>query len=649
MTGRAAGYDRNMNTLANRFQGIGANGQPVFKIDQRYADLITKQIDVMKKLNESYLTALSGGKTDEAMSLSTQLGEQQRNFDKLVEKATGTGAEDKKKDDVVRGIGFNQVTGMLSQALETIIHARDRTAIMQAYGSGDAIGGQYAEFERGANIAHGVGGLLKSSGGIAAMFGGPFGMVAGGILSGTGIAVDLITKWIEAGEKNKAVGAQLWDQASPNAMQLAALTGDPNNIRPSFARAAKMGAEWGYSADETMASLKEAAYQGLDGSVVSEILTQERSTGADRGVLSSLGMMSERYGQGNALKYGWAGLQASGMKTGQYSEYLRGMEKILSDGVAKGFVRAEPEITRSLAMISQVGGGSELFKGEGGARILQGLDAGSAGATGLQSANDILMYQAFKEAMPKGSSVTDIRAAMEKGFSNNPLALARYDKLLRENVGYDNEDAYVAAFEKARLGINVGQRFFKSGGNLKPLDAFKLLNSAEGLPSLKSTEFDFQKEVQIRANQVIIEGQKYYDEVAHKLIGGRIEDETLAEIRNDPNNSKGTNENVAYEYAHIQDKYFRGEGDPLSDTTAFEQFSKMIRDASDSDKHKILSNLNSRETSLNARDMDRYDMLNSILSDNTNASVFLAKLDQMIRLLEEGNDEEKIIEIINKG
>jgi len=297
-------------------------------------------------------------------------------------------------------------------------------------------------------------------------------------------------------------------------------------------------------------------------------------------------------------------------------------------------------------MFSVIGNGSELWKGEQGASRLEKLNSGFASATGLSSSSDMLAYRAAKR-LNHGKPYYMVQEAMQEGLT--PELYREYMKVLNETFGKDT-GAKIEQFKK--MGYSQrDSRILVEGGdkNLTDTQITAITNNRnKALPELNSTEFNFQKEVQMKANQVIIEGQKSYDEIAHAMIGSRIENDTLTAIRNDPNNSARTNENVAYEFAHIRDKYFRGEGDPLSDTTAFKQFCDMIRNATDSERQNILSNLNSRETSLNALVMDRHDMLNSILSDNTNASVFLDKLTQIVACLEEMKDAEEIIEIINK-
>jgi hypothetical protein len=85
-------------------------------------------------------------------------------------------------------------------------------------------------------------------------------------------------------------------------MNLAAITGNPANVRPIYKTAADVAGKYGYSAEEGMEMLKQAASQGLRRASVDKVFDYERRTGADRGAMSYLSFMSERYGGGYALR-----------------------------------------------------------------------------------------------------------------------------------------------------------------------------------------------------------------------------------------------------------------------------------------------------------------------------------------------------------
>jgi hypothetical protein len=146
-----------------------------------------------------------------------------------------------------------------------------------------------------------------------------------------------------------------------------------------------------------MEAMKEAARQGLSGKEAADmagnVFDYERRTGADRSTLMGISTMAARYGAGDALGAGWQGLQASGMKQGQYNEYLRAMQRVMEDGISKGFSKSAKEIAGDLTFIKEMSGGSELWKGEQGQQRLSQMSAGLEASTGLASSSDILAFR----------------------------------------------------------------------------------------------------------------------------------------------------------------------------------------------------------------------------------------------------------------
>jgi hypothetical protein len=249
-------------------------------------------------------------------------------------------------------------------------------------------------------------------------------------------------------------------------MELAANMGDPNAARDAYRTAAGTAARYGYSAEEGMEVMKEAARQGLGGeeaaSVAGRVFNYERRTGADRGTLTGISAMSARYGAGDALKAGWAGLQASGMSAGQYNEYLRAMQRVMEEGVSKGFVRSSEQVAGNLAMLSQMTGNDPLWQGENGARRLSEMNAGLEGATALSSTSDIIAFRAAQK-IAGGGSFIDAMKVLEGGLT--PELFSEYMKLAggaeggsREgivprmmktfNLNYTNADVLYKAWDK---------------------------------------------------------------------------------------------------------------------------------------------------------------------------------------------------------
>jgi hypothetical protein len=145
--------------------------------------------------------------------------------------------------------------------------------------------------------------------------------------------------------------------------------GNSQALRRTFENAANTATPYGFAPEEGMEQVKQAAEQGLGErwalDAVRDMFAFERGTGADRGVLSEFRNRTERFGGvPDGLNTAYQGFQASGMAPAQFNEYLRAMQKTFENGITKGFARGADEIAGNLAFLSNLNGGSELWKGE---------------------------------------------------------------------------------------------------------------------------------------------------------------------------------------------------------------------------------------------------------------------------------------------
>lgn len=127
---------------------------------------------------------------------------------------------------------------------------------------------------------------------------------------------------------------------------------------------------------------------------------------------------------------------ASGLNDVQIPEFLSGIQKVMEDGIAKGFTRSSTEVADTLLMFSKMSGGNQLFKGEQGAKLLNQINSGIAGATGLSKTEDILVYGAFAEAYKD----KDIKGILNK-TGNNFVEGANYVnmmQLIERGINADN-------------------------------------------------------------------------------------------------------------------------------------------------------------------------------------------------------------------
>jgi len=427
------GYEQNLKSLTinPKYQTTTANGATVLKMDSEFGQRLKDLNDNIKKLYAQHDEQMGNEKLKEAGDTFAQIDRLQGERNKLMKEANAPEANQSAKG-IIKAIGIGQIANAINEGFSKWAGSLDRSGIINQYGSGDIMGGRIAEQKRQADLS---GGIAQTLGGVLGSIIGTFvepggGTILGGTLgSAAGKALDTAFHIPISGESNEAAYAGLWQQRSADAMSLNALMGndavigDRNMVREAFKEAANAAAKFGYSAEEGMDAMKKAAMQGLSKEdarkATEQVFDYERRTGADRGTLQSASLMASRYKTRNILSAGWAGVQASGMDKGQYGEFLRGMQKVIEDGISKGFVRSADEVATSFAMLAQMTNNNPLWQGENGARRLSDINAGLESATGLKSATDIRVFRAAKKIATDeglGDSYWEAMKIMEAGL-----------------------------------------------------------------------------------------------------------------------------------------------------------------------------------------------------------------------------------------
>jgi hypothetical protein len=134
-----------------------------------------------------------------------------------------------------------------------------------------------------------------------------------------------------------------------------------------------------------------------------------RFTGADLGTIQKFAGQAYRYGgETNAASLAYGGLKAQDMGKGQYSEFLNSLERVMSESIAKGFVKSTEEIAGNLAMLYKLSGESPLWQGEQGAQRYSQMSNAIANATNLQSVEDVISYGAARDLLREDNPLTDI-------------------------------------------------------------------------------------------------------------------------------------------------------------------------------------------------------------------------------------------------
>jgi hypothetical protein len=268
-----------------------------------------------------------------------------------------------------------------------------------------------------------------------------------------------------------------------------------------------------------------------------------RFTGADSGAIQKHEGLAYRYrGEGDATAIAYGGLKAQNMEKGQFSEYLTAMERIMEDGIAKGFAKSSKEVAGNLQMLYEMSGKSVFWQGEQGAQRLSQMNASISSAAALETpAHDIVyasMLKAINEGNEEGREASFHRLA---GYADNPEknplvytnTYIDVQQLLEQGIKgplMRNIKEMVEGFEKGNIagqvqyykemfGLNTigGAQLYKMMRNAKPedFDDETWVNKAKALaedPEHKSDSQKLQNMLNDINNNVVKIGKFKFDD-----------------------------------------------------------------------------------------------------------------------------------------
>ena len=244
-------------------------------------------------------------------------------------------------------------------------------------------------------------------------------------------------------------------------------------IADSYARMADLVSRGGtgYSTNEGVEvknQLAQYGYKSENAEIdANSILKWQRATGAGRSELIDFVGYASRYGGANgatnALGFAYGGLTASGMEKGQLSEFLRGMQSVMEEGISKGFVYGADEVARNMSFFSKLTGNNAMWSGENAARKISGINSSIENSTNLDSVAAVMNFQVAQSLIGKtkegfdaymktfdigkkddGLSLytgtpLDVFMAMEKGLSTKTVEVTM-DALSKQfNIGYGKD------------------------------------------------------------------------------------------------------------------------------------------------------------------------------------------------------------------
>ena len=126
------------------------------------------------------------------------------------------------------------------------------------------------------------------------------------------------------------------------------------------------------------------------------------ATGGDANQYANLAGIMSRYGGSTNVADDFNRLvsagYASGLNDSQIPEFLSGIQKVMEDGIAKGFARSATEVADTMLMFSKLFGNNAFWQGEQGAKLINQASAGLAGATSMSKTSDLLAFGAISRA-----------------------------------------------------------------------------------------------------------------------------------------------------------------------------------------------------------------------------------------------------------
>lgn len=267
----------------------------------------------------------------------------------------------------------------------------------------------------------------------------------------------------------------------------------------------------GMSIDEFSSYANELGQYGINDidkgmSATNRAARYARYTNGDTSqMLDFMGTMS-RYGSKNIegdLDYAYAASRASGLSKNQFPEFLTGLQRVIEDGIAKGYVKSSKDVAETMTMFSKLSGGSELWKGEQGINRLMTMNSGLASQTNLHDTTSLLAYQTFNQLSEgtksqrlgknylAGGGYINSMMLMEQGFTGQNFK--EIAGTLGNTYGGDAQSEIEAWKKMSGLNYTGAVQLYKMAhnGSLSNMDSTQIQHQIESMkkdPNLKNDE-----------------------------------------------------------------------------------------------------------------------------------------------------------------
>ena len=183
----------------------------------------------------------------------------------------------------------------------------------------------------------------------------------------------------------------------------------------------------------------------------------------------------ERFG-GNGIEtinqaYNSARIQ--GLDKNQFPEFLSNLQRVIEDGISKGYIKSTKEVATDLAIFSTLGQGNAFFEGEYGARTYAQMSNGLANSTNLNSTSSFLVFRAAQDTIDAIGVANALNTNDKGGVLNsikdtgaswlNTMAYIEYGPMNSDflknlsnqvNLTYGNDTASKVLTYKEAFGLN---------------------------------------------------------------------------------------------------------------------------------------------------------------------------------------------------
>lgn len=223
-------------------------------------------------------------------------------------------------------------------------------------------------------------------------------------------------------------------------------------------------------------------------------------TGGDASQYANLAGLMSRYGGSTNVASDFNYLinagKASGLNDTQIPEFLSAIQKVMEDGIAKGFSRSATEVASTMLMFSKMSGNNTFWQGEQGAKIINQANAGLANATALSKTSDIIAYRAIARAYEgmgangksKAENALGDLYLSDGGYVNNMM-------LLEQGLNADNFSSIMGA---------IGETSTSTEGQIERLRQMFGVNytGASRLLALDPSKFSSKDALQAEINKI---------------------------------------------------------------------------------------------------------------------------------------------------